>query len=181
MKPIIWLALKICLTVLAVITLAAKEKPELQYRPGTQGKIAYALPAFDQDPNEAHTSAAFFAERVSKLLKDKYPSRVENLKVQFMFGQNKRGQLGFSIIWSCTITPTGHKQDADYYFDRRGMVRIDRNQAVAETDLMAREMMGLFRQNYHNYYDLGMLSASTTDSKGRTWYLEEHFIGAKKY
>lgn len=72
------------------------------------------------DPSQAHLSANDFARQIGNLLKQNFPSKVVSPKAT-LYWYHKNGTDWYRITWSCRIIPASEK-DADYYFDRRGLL-----------------------------------------------------------
>lgn len=137
---------------------------------------------------EAHKSGNEFAKRVGDILKLQYPSRVEN-PVVIIEVTEELGVVKFKFTWRCNFVKS-KKEEADYYFDRRGTLSFGETPQIAHNNVEAelkqsgkvQQMMDAFDLQYGNHkMPNSFVSESISQPvEGRVWCVREFFCTAKK-
>ncbi len=136
------------------------------------------------DGNEAHKSGNRFSKRVGDILKEQHPCRVENPSVRIEVSEQK-----FKFVWNCNFVKCEEK-DADFYFDRRGLLWSGDTPEIAHNNVEAKlketgqvqEMIDAFRAKYGNHRmpDSFVSESISGPVNGRYWCVREFFCTAKK-
>jgi hypothetical protein len=136
------------------------------------------------DGAEAHKSGNEFANRVGNILKQQYPSRIENPSVRIEVSDQK-----FKFIWNCNFVKC-EERDADYYFDRRGTLLSGANAQIAHNNVEAelrqsgkvQQMMDSFDLKYggHKMPNSFVSESISQPAGGKVWCVREFFCTAKK-
>jgi hypothetical protein len=141
-----------------------------------------------RDPGQAHMGANDFAKQVGNLLKERYPSKVEGLKVTLTINILGGEEL-YHLSYFCYVVPTTPDQ-AQYYFDRRGTILSGKTDEDAKNKVNAQinntnkigKLKESFQKTYGNYYmpDEFVLDSASKSQDGKSWYVKEYFITAQK-
>ncbi len=135
---------------------------------------------------EAHKSGNEFAKIVGDTLKKQYPSKVQNplVKIEVI---KESGVSKFKFTWHCNFVKS-KKEEADYYFDRRGTLLFGETPQIAhdnvETELKqsgkVQQMMDTFNLKYGNHrMPKSFVSESISQPvDGKVWCVREFFCTA---
>lgn len=144
------------------------------------------------DPMKAYESAKIFVEQVEQLLKNNYPSRVEDPTVKLKI-YSRNGKIIYQFTWSCQVTAC-EKSEADWYFDRRGTMLSGKSMFEAfrkvEKDLAQTGKIRKLKARYdsptlfggcggHRMPDSFVSTCYAHDDKA-WWCVREFFITAPK-
>lgn len=140
-----------------------------------------------RDGAEAHKSGNEFAKRVGETLKQQYPSKVENPSVSIEVVE-EAGVAKFKFTWRCNFAKS-KKEEADYYFDRRGTLLSGETPEIAHNNVEAelkqsgkvQQMMDAFDLQYGNHrMPNSFVSESVSQPvKGKVWCVREFFCTAR--
>jgi hypothetical protein len=137
---------------------------------------------------EAHLSGNEFEKRVGDTIKEQYPCRVENPSVRIVVTEDPGGDK-FKFIWHCNFVKS-KKEEADYYFSRRGtllpgataQIAYDNVEAELKQSGKVQSMIDSFDKKYGDHrMPVSFVSESFSPNiKGQVWCIREFFCTAKK-
>jgi hypothetical protein len=147
-----------------------------------------SLYGMSDDLDVAHGTVNTFNERVGKVLKDNFPSRVINPKVTLGV-RTYRNKLLYVMEWSCEVIPSS-ENEAHYYFDGVGTVSSGKsfNEAYnsVKNELTKSNKVELKKQDFQKTFGNFLMPdnfavSSTLKKDDDTYiYIAEYFIAAAK-